>query len=331
MLTATQNVPDPGWVALAKLTYGFSPIDSERFKHIGLAAWLDSQLDPKLNEGDECEDKLAGYRTLNMIVEQVSRFSPYIKNKWLAGQELSEATLIRRLHSRRQLYELLVEHFNEYLYIPLHCAWQSRIAFDRDVIRSNALGSYPDMLVASSVHPAMLDYLEGNENTRYEPNENYGRALGESHTITSLAGFREKDVVNAARVFSGISWDQAANGLAINPDKHWSGSVSVFGWTNANLSTNPEVILKTSESLVRYLAMRPETAMSFSARLAHRFVSDNPSASLLSLMAEKYLRTGGDIPRVVGIMIRSSEFMANAGKKARRPMGHFGSVVRMMK
>ena len=330
-MSATQYVRDSQWVALAKLTYGFTPSDLALVKSGGLASWVDMQLDPKLAEGDECTSKLIGYTSLDMSVDQVSSFAPFRMNEYLAGQELSETTLIRRLFSNRQLYEMLVEHFNDYVHIALHFAWQSRMDFDRDVIRANILGTYPDLLVASSLHPAMLNYLNGNDNTREAPNENYGRELQELHSITSGAGYLQKDVVNAARVFSGISWDYVTNLLRVDPEQHWRGPVLVFGWAHENKSSDPKAIQRVTESLVRYLALRPETARAFSTRLARRFVCDDPPSSLLDVMTAKYLESHGDIPSVVKAMIRAPEFIENAGQKVKRPMEHFGSVVRALK
>lgn len=329
-MSTTQYARDAEWVALAKLTYGFTQADLALVKSGGITSWIDSQLDPKLADGDECSSKLVGFKSLQMSVDEVSRFAPYNQNNDLIGQELSATTLIRRLFSRRQLYEMLIEHFNDYLHIALRSAWQSRMAFDRDVLRAKVLGTYPDLLVASSLHPAMLDYLNGNDNTKEAPNENYGRELQELHTITSHAGYVQKDVVNAARVFSGISWNFVSNELAINPDEHWMGPVSVFGWTHQNRSSDPKAIQRVTESLVRYLAMRPETATAFSTRLARRFLSDDPPASLLESLSAKYLATGGDIPSVVKALVMSPEFLESAGQKVKRPMEHFGSVVRTL-
>jgi len=329
-VSATQFTQDPERIALAKLTYGFTPADLALIKSGGIASWVDSQLDPRLTESAETTAKLSGFKSLSMSIKELSRYAPFLKNNDLAAQELSATTLIRRLFSNRQLYEMLVEHFNDYLHIALRSAWQSRMAFDRDVIRAYALGKYPDMLVASSLHPAMLEYLNGNDNTKEAPNENYGRELQELHTITPGAGYLQKDVVNAARVFSGISWDYALGELTIDPDQHWLGTVSVFGWTHQNASSDPRAIQKVTESLVRYLAMRPETAKAFSARLARRFVNDEPPGSLLDAMSSRYLATGGDIPSVVKTMVLAPEFTANAGQKVKRPMEHFGSVVRSL-
>lgn len=330
-MATTQYTVIPERVALAKLTYGYTASDLSSIKSSGISSWVASQLDPNLAEGDSCLKKLVGFKSLGMSAKQVSTYDPFVKNSYSAGLELSMTTLIYRLFSQRQLYEMLVEHFNDYLHVPTYTAWQSRVPYDRDVIRANVLGTYPNMLVASSLHPAMLEYLNGNDNTKDAPNENYGRELQELHTITSHAGYLESDVVNAARVFSGISWDYDAGQLVIDPDSHWTGAVSVFGWKNANDGTTPDSIRAVTESLVRYLALRPETARAFSTRMARRFLADDPPSSVLDVMTAKYLSTSGDIPSVVKAMVSAPEFLASAGQKVKRPMEYLGSVVRSLK
>ena len=329
-MVATLYPRKANWVSLSKLTYGFTPEGLTQIDKSGFKSWLDKQLTPSLPEGSDTLTKLSGFFTLTATIDEVSKFSTFDKNNDLAGDELAAITLIRRLFSDRQLFELLVEHFNDYIHVPLHTAWQSRVAFDRDVIRANTLGNFPDMLIASSVHPSMLDYLNGNENTKEAPNENYGRELQELHTVTSKAGYRQNDVVDAARAFSGISWDYDKNVLAVDPDQHWTGRLSVFGWTHPNTSADPSEIQKMTQSLLHYLAMRPETAKAFSTRLARRFIADDPSPALIARMSAKYLTSGGNVPAVMRSMISSREFLGNAGKKVKRPMEHFASVVRSL-
>ena len=327
-MAGTPYASDPEWVALARMTYGFTPADLIHIKSIGVASWVDSQLDPGLDEGNDASNKLIGFVSLGMTIGQVSTYQPFVKNNDLAGEELGMTTLIQRLYSKRQLFEMLVEHFNDYIHIALHSSWQSRMAFDRDVLRANILGTFPDLLVASSLHPAMLDYLNGNDNTKDAPNENYGRELQELHTITSNSGYSQDDVVNASRVFSGISWNYETNQLEIDPDQHWMGTVSVFGWTQPNSSSDPKDIRAMTESLVRFLCMRPETARAFSVRMARRFVSDDPPASLIDHMSAKYLQSRGSISTTFKAMIFSPELKNMIGIKVKRPMEHFGSVVR---
>jgi uncharacterized protein (DUF1800 family) len=329
-MVATPYPRTRSWVTLAKLSYGFTPEELSLVKKNGTTNWLDQQLDPNFAEGTNCTSKLAGFKSLSASIAEVSNFAAFAKNNDLAGDELAATTLIRNLFSSRQLFEMLVEHFNDYIHVPLHSAWQSRMSYDRDVIRTNALRSYPEMLRASSLHPAMLDYLNGNQNTKGDPNENYGRELQELHTITSQSGYTQSDVVNAARVFSGIYWDDEKNILAADPDQHWIGQVTVFGWSNTNSSSDPIDILRNSQSLVQYLAMRPETAKAFSTRMARRFIADDPPATLVKSMARKYLATGGNIPSVVKTMVNSREFLASAGIKVKRPLEHLASLVRFL-
>jgi hypothetical protein len=327
-MVATLYPTNTNWVALSKLTYGFTPQELIRINNSGFKSWLDKQLSPTLSEGPSSISKLSGFKTLTATIDEVSKFSVFDKNNDLSGDELAAITLIRRLFSERQLFEMLVEHFNDYIHVPLHTAWQSRVSFDRDVIRANALGNYPDMLMASSVHPAMLEYLNGNDNTKEAPNENYGRELQELHTVTSKSGYLQSDVVDAARAFSGVYWDYDKNILVTDPDQHWMGKLAVFGWTHPNTNSDSTEILKMTQSLVHYLAMKPETAKAFSTRLARRFVADEPSPALIARMSAKYMTTGGNIPAVMRSMISSREFIGNAGKKVKRPMEHFASVIR---
>lgn len=63
-------------------------------------------------------------------------------------------------------------------------------------------GSYPDLLRAVTVDPAMLVYLDGIRSTGRAPNENYGRELMELFAL-GLGNYTEDDVQAAARALTG--------------------------------------------------------------------------------------------------------------------------------
>ena len=77
---------------------------------------------------------------------------------WDAMDQLTQVTLGLQAWSKAQLYETLVDFFSNHLNVPNHNGdvWVTRHAYDRDVIRKHAMGSFTDMLLASSKHPAML-------------------------------------------------------------------------------------------------------------------------------------------------------------------------------
>ncbi len=78
------------------------------------------------------------------------------------------------------------------------------------LFRANALGSFADLLAGVTVDPAMLVWLNGNQNVKGHPNENYGREMMELFTLGADRGaYSETDVRENARALTG-----------------WTGSVS---------------------------------------------------------------------------------------------------------
>jgi uncharacterized protein (DUF1800 family) len=80
-------------------------------------------------------------------------------------------------------------------------------------LRDNSLGNFRELTKKMTVDPAMLLYLNGNENTNAAPNENYARELFELFAIGKgpVAGpgdytnYTEEDIRQAAKVLTGWS------------------------------------------------------------------------------------------------------------------------------
>ena len=80
-----------------------------------------------------------------------------------------------------------------------------------DLIRKNALGNFKTLVKEITINPAMLRYLNGNQNTVINPNENYARELLELFTIGKgdqvaegdYTHYTEDDVVAIAKVLTG--------------------------------------------------------------------------------------------------------------------------------
>ena len=77
------------------------------------------------------------------------------------------------------------------------------------MLRRHALGNFRSFVIDVTKDPAMLRYLNGNQNVAGKPNENYGRELQELFTIgatnpvTGQPNYTEDDVKAAARVLTG--------------------------------------------------------------------------------------------------------------------------------
>ncbi|MBK8504764.1 MAG: DUF1800 domain-containing protein [Saprospiraceae bacterium] len=77
--------------------------------------------------------------------------------------------------------------------------------------RTNFLGNFRELAKITTIDPTMLRYLNGNQNTKNKPNENYARELLELFTIGKgpLVGegdytnYTEDDILEVAKVLTG--------------------------------------------------------------------------------------------------------------------------------
>lgn len=83
-----------------------------------------------------------------------------------------------------------------------------------NLLRTNALGNIKTLTKAVTLDPAMLVYLNGQNNNKTAPDENYARELQELFVIGKGpgAGFTEPDVMAAAKVLTG--WRNNANTIS---------------------------------------------------------------------------------------------------------------------
>ena len=72
------------------------------------------------------------------------------------------------------------------------------------MFRKYGMGNYREMLVELSKNPAMIYWLDNNENHRDAVNENWGRELLELFSM-GVSNYTEVDVREASRAFTGWS------------------------------------------------------------------------------------------------------------------------------
>jgi uncharacterized protein (DUF1800 family) len=273
--------------------------------------------------------------------------------------EMAQAKLLHAIYSERQFEEVMTDfwfnHFNVFVDKGLDRIMLT--SYERDVIRPHVLGKFEDLLVATAKSPAMLFYLDnwlsvgpespqalgiplhpnGPYGRRYPPrpnqnkrhsglNENYGRELMELHTLSVNGGYSQKDVTEAAKVFTGWTIDKPADGggFKFDPRMHEPGPKFVLGHR-----IKPKGEGEGLELLHR-LATSPQTAHFISLKLAERFVADDPPPALVDRMAKTFLKKKGDIREVLTTMFRSPEFWDDGTyrDKVKTPLEFVASAVR---
>jgi hypothetical protein len=95
-----------------------------------------------------------------------------------------------------------------------------------ELLRQNAGGNFETFVRSISRDPAMLDYLNNNENRKAHPNENYARELMELFTL-GIGNYTEDDVKQAARAFTG--WGHDGTDFVYRVNQHDEGTKTFLG------------------------------------------------------------------------------------------------------
>ncbi len=315
---------------LRRLTFGLTPEMIEHARTVGLDNWLEEQLRPETLDDSQVDNFLSRFSTLTMTPAE--RF--LLENRGQPVQEIIAATLLRQRFSNRQVYEMLVDfwtnHFN--IFIGKNQCRVLKTDDDLQAIRPNALGQFKDLLWASAHSPAMLVYLDQAESTKDIPNENYARELMELHTISVESGYSHHDVEEVARALTGWS-------IARPRDRRSGAQTGAYLFRAGAHDDDEKHILdlhlpagggeRDGETVLDYLAHHDWTARFIGAKLARRFVADDPPQSLVESLIDVFQSTGGDTRELVRALVQSDEFKAAAGTKVKRPLEFFISTLRV--
>jgi uncharacterized protein (DUF1800 family) len=321
---------------LRRATYGATPAQVTQVRNEGIEVWLDKQLapgkiaDPAINKLMALPD----WSSLTLNSWQVRQRYAGQFGTWDVMQDLVEAHIARAAWSNRQLFEVMVDFWSNHFNVtcPSSDVWDNRHLFDRDVIRKYSLGKFSDMLMAVGKSPAMLQYLgnaQSNAANGNDPNENWGRELLELHTVGVTAGYKQTDVHNSALILSGLTVEPDGGEFIYAPWMHYVGKVKVMGFSATNHDADAGEAL--AMSYLSYLAHHPSTARHLATKLAIRFVSDTPPASLVTKLAATYLKNKTAIAPVLKQLFLSHEFAASVDQKVRRPFEDMIATIRALR
>ena len=152
------------------------------------------------------------------------------------------------------------------------------------VIREHALGNFSDLLSAVSKTPAMLQFLNNQQNRKQHPNENFAREVMELFTM-GRGNYTETDVKEAARAFTGWGFDD--DGQFVFRDRvHDDGEKTVLGKTGRF----------NGDDMLKILLEHRQTAHYITAKIYRYFVDDvNTDQDKVNALADKFYHSGYDI------------------------------------
>jgi uncharacterized protein (DUF1800 family) len=175
-----------------------------------------------------------------------------------------------------------------------------------ELFRKHALGNFGDLANAVVGDPAMLVWLDGADNKKEKPNENFAREFQELFTL-GVGHYTEEDVRAAARAFTG--WQLKDGKPAYNSAQHDGGVKTYHGHTGP----------WGGKDVVRITLAQPACAL-FLCRKLYRFLvseTHEPPPELLQPLADELCGHRYSIAHVVGIILRSRHFYAATAYRQR--------------
>ena len=355
---------------LNRLGYGPRPDDVERVRQMGLAAYMERQLDPGRLPDERAEaavqmfpavalnitDVLHSYpepdrkllakvQSGEMSQQELRQMAPLEKRPARISAELQAAKLTRAVLSERQLEEVMVDFwFNHFNVDARKGAVKWMVAdYERTAIRPHALGKFRDLLLATARHPAMLFYLDNWMSTRADlvvrTGPQRGRQMGLNENYA-----REIMELHTLGVDGGytqqdvIDVARAFTGWSIEkPREQGTFAFRAAAHDQGEKHVLGHVLLPGGGEadgvrVIDILSRHPSTATFIATKLVRRFVSDDPPPALVERAARTFRDTDGDIRRVMVTILSSPEFFSPEAYRAKikTPLEIVASSVRAL-
>lgn len=204
-----------------------------------------------------------------------------------------------------------------------------------EAIRPHAQGRFVDLLRASTLHPAMLLYLDNAQSMGPRSqagqrrgkglNENLARELLELHTLGVNAGYTQADVTETARLLTGWTVRPDTRAAGFVPALHDPGDKQILG---RRYPAGPEAV----DLLLTDLSRHPACATYLATRLVRHFVTDEPPAALVQAVAERFRASDGDLRAMAHTLFSHPLAWAESHPpKFKRPEELLLSAYRMMR
>ena len=190
------------------------------------------------------------------------------------------------------------------------------------LLRRHALGSFEELVLDVTRDPAMLLWLNGVSNNRWNPNENYARELQELFCLGADRGYGERDVRELARALTGFrcDWSEAAgnHNFRFDPALHDPGVKSLYGrrrrlgWQQG----------------VRQVLANPKHPSFLVAKLWGAFIPTPPPAGTARALERLYTRGGRRVGPLVAAILRHPHLYDADRRMAKPPVVQAAGMLR---
>ena len=227
-----------------------------------------------------------------------------------------------------------------------------RVLFDQiNMFRKHGLGKFDDLLIHLAKDPAMIVWLDNQENHRDSINENWGRELLELFSM-GVGNYTEDDVKECARAFTGWTIGNTDYMMTrAKRDSDWPyGRIAYhFEYRDDDHDDSTRTFLGETghfngEDIIRIICKQESTARFLARHLYHFFVTDEvpvPSwqdiepkdPEAIEILVKAYFDSAYDLKEMIRILFNSDFFKSETirYRKVKGPAEFAAGVLRLSK
>ena len=166
------------------------------------------------------------------------------------------------------------------------------------LLRKHGLGNFGEMLREIASNPAMLIYLDGDENVKGSPNENFARELLELFTL-GHGNYSEADIKAAALAFTGWGVDRRTGKFIFRSDLHEGAFVRFLGQSG----------YLEGQDILNIILDQQRTAEHIAEKFWKAFVNlQQPDPRIINQWASKFRGSGYEISVLLKEVLKSDVF-----------------------
>ena len=247
--------------------------------------------------------------------------------------------IFRMVNSPRQLQEKAALFWHQVFATAWYKGEHTKSMFQQiDMLRRVGLSNVRTILIELSKNPAMIFWLDNNENHKDEPNENYGRELLELFSM-GVGNYTEQDIKQAARAFTGWTFTQP---IPLYPYGHY---VPQFVYDDDDHDHSVKTFLGETgrfngEDIVDIIVRQPAAARFIARHLYNFFVADEPQVpawntvppqdpEAIKMLEDAYFESGGDLRSVLRVLFNSDFFKNARQMRVKSPVELVASTVKL--
>jgi uncharacterized protein (DUF1800 family) len=246
---------------------------------------LEAAVDRLLAGADEAADVSARHERLKSAALSTGDIKD-LKAWWLAKMLRGANPLVERM--------TLLWH-NHFATSQTKVNSVPKMLAQNELFRRHAVGRFGDLLAGVARDPAMLIWLDGRQNKRRAPNENFARELFELFGL-GVGNYTETDIKQAARAFTG--WTLRGDEYFFDPHQHDTGPKTVFGKTGA----------WDGDDILRLTLEHPACAKFLAFKILREFAAHDPPADILADLATTLRESKHDVRAALRRMLLSAWF-----------------------